>query len=89
MQVLVTIPDEIAAQVLASGASPESYVQELIAARNPAAPPGIAKKLLDLESFLPRSLRFLENILCRRTRHSPVKASTLHHLQSIKWATNS
>ena len=51
MQVLVTIPDEIAAQVLASGRSPEGYVQELIAERNPAALPGIAKKLLDLESF--------------------------------------
>lgn len=51
MQVLVTIPDEIAAQVLASGRSPESYVQQLIAERTPVAPTGIAKKLLDLESF--------------------------------------
>jgi hypothetical protein len=51
MQVLVTIPDEIAAQVLASGKSPESYVQELIAERNPVAQPGIARKLADLESF--------------------------------------
>ena len=52
MQVLVTIPDEIAAQVMASGRSPEGYVQELIAERNPVALPGIAKKLSDLESFL-------------------------------------
>ena len=51
MQVLVTIPDEIAAQVMASGRSPEGYVQELIAERNPPVLPGIAKKLLDLESF--------------------------------------
>jgi hypothetical protein len=51
MQVLVTIPDDIAAQVLASGKSPESYVQELITERNPARQPGIAKKMADLESF--------------------------------------
>jgi len=52
MQILVTIPDEIAAQVMASGRSPESYVQELIAERNPASQPGIAKKLENLDSFL-------------------------------------
>jgi hypothetical protein len=51
MQVLVTIPDEIAALVVASGRSPESYVQELIAGRNPPQPISIAKKLADLESF--------------------------------------
>jgi hypothetical protein len=51
MQVSVTIPDDIAAQALASGMTPESYVQELIAARNPAPQPSIAQKLADLESF--------------------------------------
>jgi hypothetical protein len=51
MQVLVTIPDEVAAQAVASGRSPESYVQELIAERNPVQQPSIARKLADLESF--------------------------------------
>jgi hypothetical protein len=51
MQILVNIPDEIAAQVMASGRSPEGYVQELIAERAPDALPIIAKNMLDLESF--------------------------------------
>ena len=58
MQVLVTIPDEIAALVLASGKSPESYVQELIAERTPVRQPGIAKKMADLESFFAEITAF-------------------------------
>jgi len=51
MQVSVTIPDDVAAEALASGMTPESYVQELIAARNSVPQRSIAKKLADLESF--------------------------------------
>jgi hypothetical protein len=58
MQVLVTIPDEIAAKALASGRSPESYIQELIAERSSFEQPGIAKKLADLESFFDEITAF-------------------------------
>jgi hypothetical protein len=51
MQVSVTIPDDVAAQALASVMTPESYVQELIAARSSVPQPSIAEKLADLESF--------------------------------------
>ena len=51
MQVSVTIPDDVAAQLRASGMTPESYVQELIAGRNRDQQPGTPKKLADLESF--------------------------------------
>ena len=45
MQVTVTIPDELAAQVRARGMSPEGFVNRLIAeasqaAKNGSAPPG-------------------------------------------------
>lgn len=41
MQVTITIPDELAAQAVASGSTPESYVEKLIAEKTVSIRPGV------------------------------------------------
>jgi len=53
MQITVTIPDDLAAQVQARGLTPESYVEKLLAeqARTGRLEADTVTKLADLESF--------------------------------------
>jgi hypothetical protein len=53
MQVTVTIPDELAAEVQARGLTPESYVEKLVADRAYSAPvqSRTEDKLASLERF--------------------------------------
>jgi len=43
MQVIVNIPDELAAKVVADGSSPESYVEKLIAEITASSQAGIVR----------------------------------------------
>jgi hypothetical protein len=53
MQVTVTIPDELAAQVQAQGLTPESYIEKLVAdqAASSHPQPDSVNKLANLEKF--------------------------------------
>jgi len=55
MQITVTIPDDLAAQVVARGLTPEGYVEELIAERAGVASQAASDtsaRLADLEVFI-------------------------------------
>lgn len=51
MQITVTIPDEVAAQVRARGLTPENFVEKLIADQTTVPESGLGRKLADLERF--------------------------------------
>jgi hypothetical protein len=51
MQITVTIPDELAAQVQSRGLTPEKYVERLIAERTPVALEGSRNRELSAEEF--------------------------------------
>ncbi|MGA9072073.1 MAG: hypothetical protein WB424_17550 [Terracidiphilus sp.] len=64
MQITVTIPDEIAAQVQARGLTPESYVENLIhkAALVSPKPLPPAKPRMDMESFFQAMAAYSDKI---------------------------
>jgi hypothetical protein len=65
MQITVTIPDDLAAQVQSRGLTPESYVEGLIAEQNSVPNNGIrARKssLEDLEASLDALTRYSDKI---------------------------
>lgn len=69
MQITVTIPDDLAAQVVARGLTPEGYVEELIAERAAAAPQVVADtsadtktRLADLEVFFAEMSAYTDKV---------------------------
>jgi hypothetical protein len=64
MQITVTIPDEVAAQVQARGLTPESYVESLIdnAAHVSPKPLPAAKPKMDMESFFQAMAAYSDKI---------------------------
>jgi len=66
MQVTITIPDELAAQAIAGGSTPESYVEKLIAERATSAQSGIirpkARTLEEFNAALDRLAQFSDKI---------------------------
>jgi len=66
MQVTITIPDELAAKVIADGSSPESYVERLIAEKTESTKSGIIRpRKLSREEFnaaLDRLAQFSDKI---------------------------
>lgn len=65
MQIIVTIPDEFAAQVQARGLTPESYIEKLIAEQATAletSGPASESKLEDLNVSLDALTRYSDRI---------------------------
>jgi hypothetical protein len=64
MQITVTIPDELAAQVKARGLEPQSYVESLIddAARTTPATAGPVKRKRDMEAFFRAMAAYSDKI---------------------------
>jgi hypothetical protein len=63
MQILVDIPDEIAAQVQARGLTPESYVRGLIdAARTAPLPLPPARPKMDLDEFFQAMAAYSDKV---------------------------
>jgi hypothetical protein len=63
MQITVTIPDDVAAQAVARGLTPEGYVEELIAERAGVASQAAADtsaRLADLEVFFAEMAAYSE-----------------------------
>jgi len=64
MQVMVEIPDELAAQVRSRGLTPESYVRSLVddAVRTSPKVPPPSKPKMDMETFLREMATFSDKI---------------------------
>ena len=79
MQITVTIPDDLAAQVQARGLTPESYVEKLIEEQISTLHASIPARELSLEEFnasLDALTRYSDKIPSFSIQSFPVRVST-------------